>query len=69
MSKKHLVAAAQVAPAFLDLQGTIQIAEKWISEAGKQGIRLVVFPETWLTGYPIWIDTCLLYTSPSPRDS
>ncbi len=57
MPEKHLVAAAQVAPAFLDLAGSLQIAEKWIAEAGRLGVRLVVFPETWLTGYPVWIDT------------
>lgn len=57
MTEKFLVAAAQVAPAFLDLQGSIRIAEKWITEAGKRGVRLLVFPETWLTGYPVWIDT------------
>ena len=57
MTEKHLVAAAQIAPAFLDLAGSLRIAEKWIAEAGKKGIRLVVFPETWLTGYPVWIDT------------
>lgn len=57
MPQTHLVAAAQAAPAFLDLPESIRIAEKWIADAGKQQIRLLVFPETWLTGYPVWIDT------------
>lgn len=57
MKNTFLVAAAQVAPAFLDLEGCLSIAEKWIAEAGKQGVRLLVFPETWLPGYPVWIDT------------
>lgn len=27
-------------------------------DAADQGARLVVFPETWLPGYPTWIDYC-----------
>ncbi len=27
-----------------------------IAEAGANEVRLAVFPETWLPGYPIWLD-------------
>jgi predicted amidohydrolase len=53
----YKIAAAQLAPAYLDLEGCLQKAEHWIAEAGKQGVHLLVFPETWLPGYPVWIDT------------
>ena len=57
MEKKQIIAAAQVAPSFLNLEGCLQIAEQWIADAGRQGVQLLVFPETWIPGYPIWIDT------------
>ncbi len=56
MSEPFLVAAAQVAPAFLDLDACIEIACEWIAKAGKEGVKLLVFPETWLPGYPVWLD-------------
>ena len=56
MKEKHIIAAAQVAPAFLDLEGSLEIAERWITDAGRQGVDLLVFPETWLPGYPFWLD-------------
>jgi len=56
MTQKFLAAAAQIAPAFLDLEGCLDIARKWIEKAGEDGVRVLVFPETWLPGYPVWLD-------------
>ncbi|MDD1780404.1 carbon-nitrogen hydrolase family protein [Enterovibrio sp. ZSDZ35] len=57
MSEVCKVAAVQAAPSFLNLAEGIQRAEAFIEEAASKGCKLVVFPETWLPGYPnhIWL--------------
>jgi len=50
------VAIVQHPPVFLDLEASLGRAESLIAEAAGQGADLVVFPETWLPGYPIWLD-------------
>ncbi|MFK7997320.1 MAG: carbon-nitrogen hydrolase family protein [Granulosicoccus sp.] len=57
MTKPFTVAAVQAAPSFLDLDTGIEQAVKYIKSAAEAGAKLVVFPETWLPGYPnhIWL--------------
>src|SRR5436305_12265611 len=52
---KYKVAAVQAAPAFLDLDASVDKAVKLIDEAGANGARLIAVPETWIPGYPWWI--------------
>ena len=51
-----VVAIVQQAPIFLDLTASTALAEQIILRHARDGAGLVVFPETWLPGYPIWVD-------------
>lgn len=53
-----VVAAVQAAPVYLNLEKSLTRAIDLIAEAAKRKAQLVVFPETWLPGYPAWLDTC-----------
>jgi len=50
-----LVAAVQLSPAFLDRDATIDRACGAIRNAAAGGARLVVFPEAFVPGYPVWV--------------
>lgn len=55
MENRLKVAAAQVAPVYLDKQKTVEKACLLIEEAAKKGAKLIVFPEAFIPGYPDWI--------------
>jgi len=42
-------------PPFLDKAGCIECAVDSIGEAATQNADLVIFPETFIPGYPSWI--------------
>lgn len=51
------IAAIQAAPVFLDRQATTAKALALMREAAANGAELCVFPEVFISGYPIWIRT------------
>ncbi|GAC1692952.1 MAG: hypothetical protein NVS9B5_35360 [Terriglobales bacterium] len=52
------VAIAQFAPVYLDKTASVSRAIELIQDARKRGAQLVAFGETWLPGYPAWLDVC-----------
>lgn len=49
------IAQAEVAP---DLASALQRTADNVKGAAAAGAQLVVFPETWIPGYPAWLDLC-----------
>lgn len=58
MKKSVKIGIIQSGPQFLDLQGSIEKAVKLVEDAVHKGAELVVFGESWLSGYPAWLDLC-----------
>ncbi len=50
------VALVQAPPVFLNLHASMDLAETRLREAAAAGAWLTVFGETWLVGYPVWVD-------------
>jgi aliphatic nitrilase len=48
------VAAAHVAPIFLELGATIEKTCSIVSEAAAHDAQLVAFPETYISAFPVW---------------
>jgi nitrilase len=49
------IVQAELAP---DLAGGIEATGRLTCDAARDGAALVAFPETWLPGYPAWLDVC-----------
>ncbi|MBA4160469.1 MAG: carbon-nitrogen hydrolase family protein, partial [Gemmatimonadetes bacterium] len=58
MNRSRIIAAivqAEVAP---NLEAGLALTAELAREAANSGAELIVFPETWLPGYPAWLDVC-----------
>ena len=56
MARTVKLAAAHLAPVFMDAMASAEKACQWIKKAGSEGVDLVVFPEVFLPGFPYWIN-------------
>jgi hypothetical protein len=50
---KFKVAAAHAAPVYMDKAATIKKTVQLIEQAAAEQIKLLVFPETFIPGYPV----------------
>src|SRR5258708_11360533 len=57
-SQTFRVAIAQFAPVYLHKAASLARAIQIVQDAKKRSAELVAFGETWLPGYPAWLDVC-----------
>ncbi len=58
MSDKKTVSIVQHGPEYLNKDKSTEKAIDLIKECSKHQSQLAVFGETWLSGYPAWLDYC-----------
>lgn len=49
------IAAAQTSPAWGDPESTKKVVTDWIGRAAGEGVDLLAFGETFMSGYPYWM--------------
>lgn len=64
MARKVVAAAVHAAPVFMNKSATLKKVVDLIEKAGKESIELLVFPETFVPGYPVCFPVST--TSPAP---
>lgn len=52
------VGIGQFSAVHLNLPGSLQKLESIVTDASQKGVKLLVVGETWLSGYPSWLDHC-----------
>lgn len=58
MSRVIKVAIGQFSAVHLDLEKSLQKLDEIMKDASARGVKLLVVGETWLSGYPSWLDYC-----------
>ena len=54
--RKHTVAAVHAASVMLDKHASLEKAAEIVRDAGRSDVELVCFPETFIPGFPYWIN-------------
>lgn len=70
MSSQKVRVAVIQAEIPLDHSAGLELTSQLARKAAAAGARIVVFPETWLPGYPMWLDVCrdvALWGSPAVK--
>ena len=57
MARAFIAAAVQAAYVLMDREATTEKVERLIADASALGAELIVFPEVFVPGTPIWIDS------------
>jgi nitrilase len=57
-SRRVRVAIAQSSAVYLNAKASLAKALHFAEQAARSGARLVAMGETWLPGYPAWLDYC-----------
>jgi nitrilase len=52
------IAIAQIAPVYHNKTASLTMALELVRDATSRGAVLIAFGETWLPGYPAWLDVC-----------
>ena len=52
------VGIGQFSSVHLNLSESLQKLESIVADAAQEGVKLLVVGETWLSGYPSWLDHC-----------
>lgn len=58
MKEQIKIAIVQDTPPHFDLVACMEKVEQSMAAAAMEQADLVVFGETWLSGYPVWLDYC-----------
>jgi len=61
MGREVKIAIIQETAPYLDMEASLLSAVELIKESASDGAQLVVFGESWLTGYPVWLDHAANY--------
>jgi nitrilase len=58
VSEQRVTVAIAQAESAATLDGALEAGHRLAREATQQGAQIVAFPETWIPGYPAWLDCC-----------